>query len=210
LHELPAWLDVTAMSVGALFGAHVADRRRIPLFGVLLAGVVGGLGGGIARDLLLGLEPAAIANWYCLPAVLAAAIVGGLIARRVTLTPLPFVAAQAIALGLLITIGVQKAVAYHTTAPPAMLSGVVAATTGAAVDDLLTHTPVAIMGEGPWLLGVIVTGAVIFWLFTTYVAFYPAVVITVLLVAGLRVGSVHSGWTNPFFPTGGDPDSTAF
>jgi hypothetical protein len=123
------------MAVGTIFGAHTARVRRVPLFGVLLAGVVGGLGGGIARDLLLGLEPAAIANWYYVPAILAAAVVGALTARQVSLSPLPFVAAQAVALGLLITIGVQKAVAYHTPGPSAVLIGVVAATTGAVVVD---------------------------------------------------------------------------
>jgi uncharacterized membrane protein YeiH len=200
LHELPAWLDVTAMAVGAVFGAHTAHHRRVPLFGVLLAGVVGGLGGGIARDLLLGLEPAAIANWYYVPAILAAAVAGGLTARRVSLTPLPFVTAQAVALGLLVTIGVQKAVAYHTPAPSAMVIGVVAATTGGAVNDLLTNRRVAIMAEGPWLLGAIAAAAVVFWLFTIYVAFYPAVVVSVLLLVVLRVGSVRFGWTSPFFP----------
>ena len=77
LHELPAWVDVMAMMVAAFAGAHVARRRRIPLFGVLLAGVVAGLGGGMTRDVLLGLEPAAITTWYYMPAVLAAAIIAG-------------------------------------------------------------------------------------------------------------------------------------
>jgi uncharacterized membrane protein YeiH len=102
LHELPAWADVTAMVVAATFGAHVARRRQIPLFGVLMAGLVAELGGGMVRDVLLGLEPAAITTWYYIPAVLAAAIIGGSVARRVSLDPLPLVTAQAIALGLLI------------------------------------------------------------------------------------------------------------
>ena len=165
-----------------------------------------GLGGGIARDLLLGLEPAAIVNWYYVPAILAAAAVGGLTAHWVSLSTLPFVATQAVALGLLITIGVQKALAYHTPAPSAMLIGVVAATVGAAVADLLTNRQVAIMGEGAWLLGVIIVAAAVFWLLTIYVAFYLAVEVTILLVAGLRVASVHFGWTTPFFP-GHDTDS---
>jgi uncharacterized membrane protein YeiH len=188
------------MAVGAVFAAHVARSRHVPLFGVLLAGMVGGLGGGIARDVLLGVEPAAITNWYYVPAILAAAVVGGLTARMVSLSPLPFVAAQAVALGLLITIGVQKAVAYHTPGPSAVLIGVVAATTGGAVNDVLTGRRVAIMNEGPWMLGVVVCGATIFWLFTIYIGFYPAVVATVAIVGSLRVLSVRFGWTTPFFP----------
>ena len=60
-------------------------------------GPFAGLGGGVARDVLLGLEPAAITMWYYVPAILAAAIIGGLTARQVSLSPLPFVAAQAVA-----------------------------------------------------------------------------------------------------------------
>ena len=63
-HELPVWLDVGAMAVAAAFGARVARMHRIALFGVLLAGATAGLGGGMARDVLLGLEPVAITNWY--------------------------------------------------------------------------------------------------------------------------------------------------
>jgi uncharacterized membrane protein YeiH len=173
---------------------------RIPLFGVLLAGVIAGLGGGMARDVLLGLEPVAITAWYYIPAVLAAAIIGGLTARQVSIRPLPFVAAQAVAVGLLIGIGVQKAVEYRAPAAPAIFIGVVAATFGGAADDMLAGRRAAIMREGQWLLPVIVCCSVVFWLVTIYVAFYPAVVITVIVVAALRVLSVRRGWASPVFP----------
>jgi len=188
------------MAVAAVFGAHVARRRQTPLFGVLLAGVVAGLGGGMVRDVLLGLEPVAITTWYYIPAVLAAAIIGGSLARRVSLNPLPFVAAQAIALGLLIGIGVQKAVKYHAPAASAILIGVISATFGGAADDMLAGRRAAIMREDHWLLPAVVCGAVIFWLATIYIAFYPAVLITVTAVTALRVLSVHIGWTSPVFP----------
>jgi uncharacterized membrane protein YeiH len=200
LHELPAWIDVTAMAVAAAFGAHVARTRRIPLFGVLLAGVIAGLGGGMVRDVLLGLEPAAITTWYYIPAVLAAAIIGGLTAYRVSLDPLPFVAGQAVAAGLLIGIGVQKAVEYRAPVASAIFLGVVTATFGGVADDVLYGRRAIIMREGPWLLSAVVVGAVIFWAVTTYVAFYQAVVITVIVVTLMRVLSVRQGWASPVFP----------
>ena len=204
LHQLPAWADVTAMVVAAVFTAHVARRRQVPLFGVLLAGIIGGLGGGIARDVLLGLEPAAITTWYYVPAVTAAAIVGGLAAPRISLDPLPFVVAQAVAIGLLIGIGVQKAVEYHAPGPSAILIGVITATFGGTVDDMLVGRRATIMSEGHWLLSVIAVGSVTFWLLTIYVAFYPAVAVTVIVVASLRALSVRRNWTSPVFP-GHDP-----
>ncbi len=115
-------------------------------------------------------------------------------------------AVAAIALALLATIGVQKAVAHHTPGPSAILIGVVAATTGSAATDLLTGRTVSIVATGPWLLGLIVCGSAIFWVPTIYVAFYTAVVVTVALVAGFRVLSIRAGWTTVYFPgTGPDP-----
>jgi uncharacterized membrane protein YeiH len=136
-HELPAWLDVGAMTIAAAFGARVAWLRRIALFGVLLEGVVVGLGGGITRDGLLGLEPAAITTWYYIPAVLIAALVAGTVTQRVTMSRLPFVVAQAFAIGLLIGIGVQKAVSYSTPAPGAIPLGVITGSFGGAFADVL-------------------------------------------------------------------------
>ena len=60
LHSPPTWVDVTAMAVGAAFGAATGRNRRLPLLAVLAAGVISGLAGGMIRDVLLGLEAAAI------------------------------------------------------------------------------------------------------------------------------------------------------
>ena len=200
VHELPAWADVGAMVVAAAFGAHAARERRMPLFGILLAGMVVGLGGGITRDVFLGLEPAAIANWYYIPAVLIAAIIGGSTAHRVIASRLPFVAAQAIAMGLLIGIGVQKALQYGAPVPSVIFLGVVTGTFGGAFSDVLAGSRATIMREGHWLLSVVVVGAVAFWLCTVYIGFYLAVVTTDLLVVALRVLSVRFDWTSPVFP----------
>ena len=64
------------MAVAAAFGAATGRNRRLPLLAVLIAGVIAGLVGGMIRDALLGLEAAAIENWYYIPAVLLAALVG--------------------------------------------------------------------------------------------------------------------------------------
>jgi uncharacterized membrane protein YeiH len=134
---------------------------------------------------LLGLEPAVVKDWYFVPAILAATLIGSLVPSRVSLRGLLAVAADAIAIGLLIGIGVQKAVQYRTPGPSAILIGVVAATLGGALDDILSGRQPTIVREGPWLLAAVVLGAVIFWLFTIYVAFWLAVVITVSVVTSL-------------------------
>ena len=78
-----------------------------------------------------------------------------------------------------------------------------ARTFGGAIADVLARRQAAVLRERNWLLSAIVIGAVVFWLGTEYVAFYAAVVITVIIVVGLRVVSVRLDWTDPSFP-GGD------
>jgi len=55
--QVPLWIDLTAVVVGALAGASIAARERLDVIGALLLAVVMGLGGGIVRDLLLGVRP---------------------------------------------------------------------------------------------------------------------------------------------------------
>ena len=59
--------------------------------------------------------------------------------------------------------------------------------------------------ERHWLLSAIVIGAVVFWLCTEYVAFYAAVVITIIVVVGPRGVSIRLDWTDPAFPGAAPP-----
>lgn len=49
-------------------------------------------------------------------------------------------------------------------------------------------------------LSAVLIGSVTFYLFTIYIGFYTAVVVTVAVVVLLRVLSVHFDWTSPVFP----------
>ena len=68
-------LDVVGVFVFALSGALVAVRRGLDLFGILVLAWVAGLGGGIIRDVFLGITPpVAVSDWR----LLTAAVLAGL------------------------------------------------------------------------------------------------------------------------------------
>ncbi len=72
--SLQTVLDVCGVFVFALSGALVAARHGLDLFGILVLAWVAGLGGGIIRDLFLGVTPpVAVSDWR----LLAAAVVAG-------------------------------------------------------------------------------------------------------------------------------------
>jgi uncharacterized membrane protein YeiH len=70
----PLWIDLTSVVVAALAVAAVAVEERFDLVGGIPLAVVMDLGGGIIRDVLLGLRPVAVTNHYYLPTVTAAAL----------------------------------------------------------------------------------------------------------------------------------------
>lgn len=69
-------LDVCGVFVFGLSGALVAVRKGLDLFGILVLAWIAGLGGGILRDLLLGITPpVGVSDWR----LLAAAVLAGLL-----------------------------------------------------------------------------------------------------------------------------------
>ena len=106
--QVPLWIDLTAVVVGALAGASVAARERFDAVGALLLAVVMGLGGGIIRDLLLGLRPVAVTSGYYLPTVAIAALAGLLLTSLLRRFGAAFVILEALSVGLFTVVGVER------------------------------------------------------------------------------------------------------
>ena len=199
---LPEWLDVLAMCVMGAVGAAIARRRGAQIYGTLFAGIVVGLGGGMVRDVLLSTRPVAISNWIYIPAVLAAALVGALAFRNLTTRVPVFVFVQGLALGLLITIGCQRALDFDVPVPSVLLLGVLTATAGGIILDAMSAERSSVIDSTTgWLASALLIGAVVFWALSEYVSFSVAVVACVVVVTGLRVVTVERGWPAPEWPT---------
>ncbi len=81
-----------------------------------------------------------------------------------------------------------------------MLLGILTGTMGAATADVMAGERAAIFRQAHWGLAAVVLSAVIFWLLTTYVGFWVAIVAAVLTVASLDILSVKLGWNSLMFP----------
>ena len=203
---LPLWFDVTVMALNGLLGAAVARSRNAPIFGTLFAAVLVGLGGGMVRDVLLGLEPAAISEWVYIPAVLLGGMIGALLFGRVLRKPAHFALIQGIVLGFLVTIGAQKALDYDTPLISAMALGVVTASFGGMLADVMTGYRATIARQAHWIASALVVGSVAFVLISIWIGFWPAVIISVIVTTALRYISQVRNWPSPKWP--GEPIST--
>src|SRR5512133_3466613 len=79
-------VDLVAASTNALNGALLARRpdhfKNFTIVGILGMALLGGLGGGITRDVLLGDVPAALTNPAYITLCLIAGVIGYLLAYR--------------------------------------------------------------------------------------------------------------------------------
>jgi uncharacterized membrane protein YeiH len=198
---IPLWADLLAVGIGSLQGALFAAEfkdRRLDLLGVAIIGTATGLGGGILRDVLLGVVPRAMSsNWYLLVAV-GAALLGMLLHRVFTRLAGPITLLDALTIGLFGAIGSTKALSLGLPEIPAVFVGVVSAVGGSVVRDLLMNLTIAMMHVGS--LYAVAAGAgtaVLVTLTALGVEVVPAAIAGVSLTVVIRMLAVRFGWTLP-------------
>ena len=142
-------LDYFGIVVFAISGALAAARARMDLVGFALLATVTGVGGGSLRDLLLGQLPV---FWVEQPQYIVLCVV----ASVVTFVSVPFIAsrlrlllwADAVGLAVFAVLGAQASLAAGAPLIIAALLGVISATFGGIIRDILCReTPLILLKE---------------------------------------------------------------
>ena len=143
------WLDYFGVVVFAVSGALAAARARMDVVGFALLGVVTGVGGGSLRDVLLGRLPV---FWVeepryivlCVLASVATFVSVPIIASRLSL----LLWADALGLAVFAVLGAQTALAVDVPPIIAALMGVMSATFGGIIRDVICReTPLVLLKE---------------------------------------------------------------
>lgn len=185
MESLLAFLDYFGVVVFAVSGALVGGRRRLDPVGFVLVGTVTGIGGGTLRDVLLGATPVFWVEdptyiMLCVIASLATFFAAGPVAARQG----ALVWADAVGLATFTVLGTQAALAQQAPAVIAIAMGVMTATFGGIVRDVLCAEVPHILRREIYATAALV-GAVV------YVAL-AAVGVDVRLVMGLAFGAALS------------------
>jgi uncharacterized membrane protein YeiH len=136
--SLPPIIDTTAITVGALSGALYASRRGLDPIGVFLVAVCTGVGGGAVRDVLLVAGPPVFlvgTNFLAYASV--AALIGIAFGRVAARFQPVYDVLDTLLIGLWVTIGVQKTLILQLPWPTVIFIGVVTATGGGLLRDVL-------------------------------------------------------------------------
>ena len=133
-----AWLDLCGVAVFAASGALTASRKQMDIVGFCLIATVTGIGGGTVRDLLLG---QGAVYWITQPAYVLICISVGVLmfftAPYIEFRYRVLLWADAAGLALFCVTGAQKALEVTNSLPVSVIMGVMTATFGGIIRDVL-------------------------------------------------------------------------
>lgn len=162
---LPIWFDHGATFAFALTGALAAIKRGYDIVGVFFLALACGLGGGLIRDGIFISSPGAtplLTDPRYIQLVIAATIVGALFARHVTRFRRVIALIDAAGLGAYAAFGTQKALQAGLSVPAAILVGVINASGGGLLRDIITREEPLVFRPGQFYVLTAVAGAVTF------------------------------------------------
>ncbi|RPA10243.1 trimeric intracellular cation channel family protein [Gordonia sp. OPL2] len=198
-------LNDVGIAVFAASGALLGVRKDFDLWGIVTVGALTGVGGGILRDVLLGVTPpSSIQNW---PPIVIGAVTSVVVFffhptfAQLRRSVLLF---DAIGMGVFATSGAAIAIDEHVSAFAATLVGLLTAVGGGILRDVITndiplllqpadlYAVPALLGAGVVAVGGTYTAVPVwFWL-----------VVGTIVATGLRLAGLVFKWRLPTAPTG--------
>ena len=201
-------VEAAATLAFALSGLLEAARKRLDAVGVCLVSGLAAFGGGTLRDVLLDRRPffwVAHAEWLWALLGLCVAAMFFLRARHFALTERAMKWPDALGLGLFSASGTQLALAQDLPAIVAVLMGVITATFGGVLRDIVCNEiPTALRDHQPYAICAFAGGWVLVLAHYAGVAPGLGLVLAAATGTGLRVLSLVTGYTLPRWSSGGD------
>lgn len=134
-------LQLAGILAFAISGALVGVRRNLDLLGVVVVGAATGVGGGILRDLLLGVHPpVSFTHWPNLAVAVAGSLAVFFVHPRISRIRYFEVVFDAFGLGLFSANSAAAAFVGGQTPVTAILVGTITAVGGGVIRDVLVNT----------------------------------------------------------------------
>lgn len=198
-------LELIGTAAFAVTGALLAARKRMDIFGVCVMGLVSACGGGVLRDMLLGVLPPVMFREpvYAIVAVLISAVVFlppvlRLLTKHERVYEAVMLAADAVGLGVFTAVGVTAAMeqGYGQNLFFAVFLGVVTGVGGGVLRDIMAGLPPYIFVKHIYACASIL-GALLCALLWRPVGETAAVLVSCAAVSVIRLLAAHFRWSLP-------------
>lgn len=189
------WLDYAGVAVFAATGALAASRKQLDMIGFLFLAAITGIGGGTVRDLVLGQAPVFWVrnpNYLLISAGVAMAVyfTAHLVESRYRL----LLWLDAIGLAAYSVMGAAKGLAATGSPTVAIVTGMLTATLGGILRDVLSGEPSVLMRPEVYVTAALV-GATAFVIATfAGLPLIAASAIGVFAAFIVRGGALRYGW----------------
>lgn len=201
--QLPVWFDLGATLAFAVTGAIAATKRRYDIVGVFFLALSCGLGGALIRDSVFirsNVPTPLLTDPRYIECVAGGTILGAFFGRHVTRFNRTIAIIDALGLGAYAVFGVQKSLHAGLAVPAALLVGVINASGGGLVRDILTGEEPLVFRPGQFYVLTALAGAVTFVFLTAEsgLAATPAAFAAIGLTFVFRILSIAFNWrTSP-------------
>ncbi|UCG38703.1 MAG: trimeric intracellular cation channel family protein [bacterium] len=191
-------LDLLGTAAFAASGALAGIQRRMDLLGVVILGVVTAVGGGTLRDVLLGsIPPFCFKDETYFYLSIGVALAVFFFHRSLNFLHRPLLYFDALGLGTFLVIGTGKALAYDAGFLVAVMMGVMTATAGGLVRDVLSDQVPFILQKEVYATACIFGGIVYYILYRVGLPDSTTAVIAALVVIVIRIVAIHRKWSLP-------------
>ena len=200
LHD-PAFrviFDYCGVAVFAVTGALAAARRKYDIITFAFFAAVTGIGGGTLRDLLIGAPVFWVQDaGYIAVCIAAAGAVWAVGVKTWRMGALLWL--DAIGLAAYSVVGASKAASYGVSPLVAVVMGVLSASFGGVVRDVLAGEPSVLLRKEIYVTAAVAGAGLFVILRLLAVADLPAGLIGAATALALRGGALRFGWTLPGF-----------
>lgn len=194
-----SWAAVAVLAVLAVAGALTASRKQLDPVGFVLIACVTAFGGGSLRDLLLG-KPV---FWLDMPGMVALAATLAILvfftAHLVERRFVPLIWADAAGLALFAVLGAEAAQAKGASPWASILLGMVTATFGGALRDVLCQEVPLILRREIYATAAALGAAVFVALHQLGVPRDLAILAGIAAAFALRAAAILRGWSLPTY-----------
>ena len=196
---LPVWFDLGATFAFALTGAIAGVRRGYDIVGVFFLAFATGLGGGLIRDgVFIPTSNATplLTDARYIQVTLAATIAGALFGRHIKRIHRVIALIDAVGLGAYAAFGTQKALQFGLVMPAAILVGVINASGGGLLRDVITREEPLVFRPGQFYVLTALAGTVTFIFCSAQLGFAPtpAAIAAIAVTFVFRVLTIVFNW----------------
>lgn len=150
-HIFMLWVESIAICCWGLTGGVCAVRKGYDLFAILVTGWLTALGGGTIRDIMLGdLPPVGITDKRLVACAIISSLAVAIVHPAVERHRHSFIFIDALALGLFVINGTQKALEHGTSGVTAVFLGMLTGLAGGIIRDMLLNEVPTVVQDKHW------------------------------------------------------------